>query len=155
MASAPNTEQWPRISTVLPVRIDAILTISLYASLLSLGVSLMVPMNTKNKPKAKERATRVTVLGEAIFLPSVCTRRFPSELKNGRFLRKDASARWGVGFWKDDKHGGALVRSPLRIPVVIFLKTCVSNKVFFFLIFQKIRILQSHICRHNCYSLFK
>lgn len=67
MASAANTEQWPRISTALPVPIDAILTISLYASLLSLGVSLMVPMNTKNKPKAKERATRVTVLGEAIF----------------------------------------------------------------------------------------
>lgn len=43
------------------------LTISLYASLLSLGVSLMVPMNTKNKPKAKERATMVIVLGEAIF----------------------------------------------------------------------------------------
>lgn len=43
------------------------LTISLYASLLSLGVSLMVPMKTKKRPRAKERATMVTVLGEAIF----------------------------------------------------------------------------------------
>ncbi len=43
------------------------LTISLYASLLNLGVSLIVPMNTKNRPSAKERATMVTVLGETIF----------------------------------------------------------------------------------------
>jgi len=43
------------------------LTISLYASLLNLGVSLIVPMNTKKRPSAKERATMVIVLGEAIF----------------------------------------------------------------------------------------
>lgn len=84
MASAANAEQWPRISTVLPVRIDAILTISLYASLLSLGVSLMVPIKTKNKPKANESATRVTVLGEAILLPSVWSRCFPSDLSEKR-----------------------------------------------------------------------
>lgn len=43
------------------------LTISPYASLLNLGVSLIVPMNTKKRPSAKERATMVIVLGEAIF----------------------------------------------------------------------------------------
>ena len=48
--------------------VSGLLTISLYASLLNRGVSLMVPMKTKNRPRAKESATMVTVLGEAIFL---------------------------------------------------------------------------------------
>lgn len=50
-----------------PSDAGGLLTISLYASLLSLGVSLMVPMNTKNRPSANDRATMVIVLGEAIF----------------------------------------------------------------------------------------
>lgn len=77
--SASSKEQWP-----LPPQMRAVyrehvtlLTISLYASLLSLGVSLIVPMNTKNKPNAKERATMVIVLGEAMFRHRACSRRFP------------------------------------------------------------------------------
>lgn len=75
-----------------------VLTISLYASLLSLGVSLMVPMNTKNKPRAKDRATIVTVLGEAIFSHLACGERFPLNWMNfGRFPGEHAPGGWAYG----------------------------------------------------------
>lgn len=76
----PHTQMWAQHR-------DGLLTISLYASLLSLGVSLMVPMNTKNNPRAKDRATMVIVLGDAIFRHRACSSRFPLKwMRGGRFF---------------------------------------------------------------------
>lgn len=72
-SSGANTEQWPLSTKMRAVYRYDLLTISLYASLLSLGVSLIVPINTKNKPRANERATIVIVLGEAILRHRACS----------------------------------------------------------------------------------
>lgn len=73
------------------------LTISLYASLLSLGVSLMVPINTKNKPRAKDRATIVTVLGEVMFRYRARSQALPTEVNASRTVSRWRCIR-GMGF---------------------------------------------------------
>lgn len=40
----------------------------------------MVPINTKNKPRAKERATIVIVLGEGILTAALTRQDIPTEL---------------------------------------------------------------------------
>ena len=60
----------------------------------------MVPMKTKNKPRAKERATMVTVLGEAIFQAvSTQPERFPLEPneKAGDGIPGEDAPRGGEG----------------------------------------------------------
>ena len=91
------------------------LTISLYASLLNLGVSLMVPINTKNRPRANERATMVIVLGEAIFIigyvPPAPRRLLHIEVMKALYSRQRSGDTGGgeggrsVGFWMCNKNG--------------------------------------------------
>lgn len=52
----------------------------------------MVPIKTKNNPRAKERATIVIVLGEAIFRHRACSQSRPTKLNEnrGRFPGEDA-----------------------------------------------------------------
>ena len=115
-----------------------LLTISLYASLLNLGVSFIVPMKTKKRPRAKERATIVIVLGEAIF--SVVCPGPPTNLcvsarplfSAGLFTKttgcnvfSPVNMLRGVGFSKSDKNGESEFvhrsKCPIMKPIPIYI----------------------------------